>query len=64
MGDPGSVGSVLSLERRESSGEDMVAARPLEELLLWSCCSVAGRRSEKWPKEPRSVTGLVGDDST
>lgn len=44
-----SVGTVLSLERREVSREESVAPMPLEELLLWSCCSTAGRRSEKCP---------------
>jgi hypothetical protein len=49
MGEAGSVGTVLSLERRDVSGEESVAPTPLDELLLWSCCSTAGRRSEKCP---------------
>jgi hypothetical protein len=64
MGEAGSVGTVLSLERRDVSSEESVAPMPLDELLLWSCCSTAGRRSEKCPKDPRSVTGLDTGDSS
>ena len=65
MGEVGSdVGTVLSLERREVSNEERVAPMPLEELLLWSCCSTAGRRSEEGPWDPRSATVLdTGEES-
>jgi hypothetical protein len=64
MDESGSVGAVLALERRLSSGELSVATRPLEELPLWSWLIIAGRKSEKCPDDPLSATGLVAGDST
>lgn len=65
MGDCGSdsVGGVFALERRESSGDENGPASPLDELPLWSCCSTAGRSSEKCPYEPRSAMGLTGEST-